>query len=79
MIIIPLTLLGLPEDGFQLLVEVVVYNQRFKAVLDTGASKTVFDKTTMEQHVNQEHIKLIRTPINWLGHQFHGKLYSNYT
>lgn len=44
---IPLEILNLHEDGFHLLVEVVVYGQPFKAVLDTGASKTVFDKTIL--------------------------------
>lgn len=55
---IPLTLLNLEDDGFHLLVEVVIFNQRFNAVLDTGASKTVFDKTIIEQYANQEHILL---------------------
>ena len=55
---IPLTLLNLEDDGFHLLVEVVIFNRRFTAVLDTGASKTVFDKTIIEQYANQEHILL---------------------
>jgi hypothetical protein len=58
MTLIPLTLIHLQDDGFHLLVEVVVFNQRFTAVLDTGASKTVFDKTTIEQYANHEHILL---------------------
>lgn len=45
---IPLELLNLHDDGFHLLVEVVIFGQKFKAVLDTGASKTVFDKTQIE-------------------------------
>jgi len=55
---IPLTLLNLQDDGFHLLVEVVVFNNTFKAVLDTGASKTVFDKRTVEQYADHEHIVL---------------------
>lgn len=58
MTIIPLTLLNLQDDGFHLLVEVVVFNHHFKAVLDTGASKTVFDKKTIEQYADHEHILL---------------------
>ncbi len=50
---VPLELLNLHDDGFHLLVEVVVFGQTFKAVLDTGASKTVFDKTSIEQHINE--------------------------
>lgn len=55
---IPLTILNLEDDGFHLLVEVVIFNQRFNAVLDTGASKTVFDKNIVEQYANREHILL---------------------
>src|SRR5690554_272999 len=58
MTLIPLTLLNLEDDGFHLLVEVVIFNQRFCAVLDTGASKTVFDKTIIEEYANREHIVL---------------------
>jgi predicted aspartyl protease len=49
---VPLELINLHDDGFHLLVEVVVFGQSFNAVLDTGASKTVFDKETMEQYLN---------------------------
>ena len=55
---IPLTLLNLQDDGFHLLVEVIVFNQHFNAVLDTGASKTVFDKTTMERHIDADLLML---------------------
>lgn len=48
---LPLELINLQDDGFHLLVEVVVFGQIFNAVLDTGASKTVFDKTTVENHI----------------------------
>lgn len=49
--IVPLELINLNDDGFHLLVEVVVFGQSFHAVLDTGASKTVFDKGTVEKHI----------------------------
>ena len=49
--IVPLELINLNDDGFHLLVEVVVFGQSFHAVLDTGASKTVFDKRTVEKHM----------------------------
>ncbi|MCW3119561.1 MAG: hypothetical protein JWM28_3643, partial [Chitinophagaceae bacterium] len=50
---IPLEILNLHEDGFHLLVEVVVYGKPFKAVVDTGASKTVFDKTILLEHTSE--------------------------
>lgn len=45
---IPLQLVNLQGDGFHLLVEVVVYGQKFNAVLDTGASNTALDKELIE-------------------------------
>lgn len=48
---VPLELVNLHNDGFHLLVEVVVFGQSFNVVLDTGASKTVFDKTVIEKHM----------------------------
>jgi predicted aspartyl protease len=48
---VPLQLINLQNDGFHLLVEVVVFGQSFNVVLDTGASKTVLDKTTVESHI----------------------------
>lgn len=46
--LLPLKLIDLDGDGFHLLVEVLVYNQNFFAVLDTGASKSAFDKEIIE-------------------------------
>ena len=51
---IPLEILNLNDDGFHLLVEVVVFGQPFKAVLDTGASRTVFDKTILLELIQEE-------------------------
>ncbi|HEY1024674.1 MAG TPA: retropepsin-like aspartic protease [Sphingobacteriaceae bacterium] len=53
-ITVPLELIDLHDDGFHLLVEVVVFGQPFNVVLDTGASRTVFDKSTVEQHITTE-------------------------
>jgi len=52
---IPLHTIDLQDDGYHLLVEVKIGRKRFKVVLDTGASKTVFDQTMLAQalsHVN---------------------------
>ena len=51
-ITVPLTLIKL-DDGFHLLVEIVVFNQNLFAVLDTGASRSVFDKGLMENHLKE--------------------------
>lgn len=47
MVEIPLQIITLEDSGFHLLVEVSVLGRTFPAVLDTGASKTVWDKTVI--------------------------------
>lgn len=49
MIQIPLQIIDLEDDGFHPLVEVVVFGKPFLVVLDTGASKTAFDKAILQQ------------------------------
>jgi hypothetical protein len=50
---VPLILISLQDDGFHLLVEIVVFGEKLFAVLDTGASRSVFDKALMEKHINE--------------------------
>ena len=52
-IYIPLKLINLQDDGFHLLVEIVVFKEKHYAVLDTGASRSVFDKSLIEQHLSE--------------------------
>ncbi len=56
-ITVPLSLINLHDDGFHLLVEVVIFGKKFNAVLDTGASKTVLDKTTIEKYITSEELQ----------------------
>ncbi len=49
MIEIPLQIISVQNNGFHPLVEVVVFGQPFTVVLDTGASRTAFDKNTLQQ------------------------------
>ena len=53
-ITVPLALINLHDDGFHLLVEIVIFGKKFNAVLDTGASKTVLDKSTIEKYISNE-------------------------
>jgi len=46
---IPLQIIDLGGNGFHPLVEVVVFGKPFLVVLDTGASKTAFDKAMLQQ------------------------------
>jgi len=50
---IPLKLINLQDDGFHLLVEIVVFKQKHFTVLDTGASRSVFDKGLIEEHLSE--------------------------
>lgn len=52
-ITVPLILINLQDDGFHLLVEIFVFGETLFAVLDTGASRSVFDQTLMEKHVKE--------------------------
>ncbi|MBB6272865.1 hypothetical protein HDF26_003325 [Pedobacter cryoconitis] len=49
-ITVPLTLINLNDDGFHLLVEIVVFGTKYWAVVDTGASRSVFNKAFIEQN-----------------------------
>lgn len=49
---VPLILIDLQDDGFHLLVEIVVFKQKLLAVVDTGASRSVFDKKFVEAHID---------------------------
>jgi hypothetical protein len=58
---VPLKLINLQDDGFHLLVEIVVFGETHYAVLDTGASRSVFDKALMEKHIPQDDIEVVRS------------------
>jgi hypothetical protein len=44
---VPLRIIDLHGDGFHPLVDVILFGKPFTMVLDTGASKTAFDQTTL--------------------------------
>lgn len=50
-ITVPLTLINLNDDGFHLMVEIVVFSTKCLAVVDTGASRSVFDRAFIERNV----------------------------
>jgi len=52
-ITVPLILINLQDDGFHLLVEIVVFGEKLFAVVDTGASRSVFDKGLMEKYIQE--------------------------
>ena len=54
---IPLKLIDLNGNGFHVLVNVRIFKKPFKLVLDTGASKTAFDKTLLLELVHENELK----------------------
>lgn len=54
-ITVPLILVDLQNNGFHLLVEIVVFGEKHFAVVDTGASRSVFNKALMEKHITDLH------------------------
>lgn len=52
-ITVPLNLINLQDDGFHLLVEIVVFGEQLFAVVDTGASRSVFDQMLMSKHLHE--------------------------
>jgi hypothetical protein len=44
---IPLQIIDLHDDGFHPLLEITLFGKAFIMVLDTGASKTAFDRTAL--------------------------------
>ncbi|WP_312363015.1 aspartyl protease family protein, partial [Sphingobacterium sp.] len=54
---VPFQLLDLQGQGTHILVDVEIYSRSFKMVIDTGASKTVFDKTQLG-HLLEDQLEL---------------------
>lgn len=50
---IPLKLVNLQDDGFHLLAKIKMFNLNHWMVIDTGASRTVFDKTIIQNHLSE--------------------------
>lgn len=51
---LPLQLLNIEGDGFHLSVKIMINGKAANAILDTGASKTVFDKTRLARFLKKE-------------------------
>lgn len=49
-ITIPLNIIDLHDDGFHPLLDIQLYGRKFTVVLDTGASRTAFDKDLLAVH-----------------------------
>lgn len=64
---IPLQLISLEEDGFHMLVRAHWYDKTVLMVLDTGASKTVFDKGVIQNYFPDLTLKPVNQTSAGLG------------
>jgi hypothetical protein len=53
---VPIRLLNIEGDGFHLQVKIRINGKAANAIIDTGASKTVFDKTRIDAFLQQEKV-----------------------
>ncbi|MGZ4053689.1 MAG: retropepsin-like aspartic protease [Bacteroidia bacterium] len=51
---IPLKILDIGGEGFHLMMKILINGKVANVIVDTGASKTVFDKTAIEKFVNHK-------------------------
>ena len=51
---IPLRLISIDKEGFHLMVKIKLNGKVARLVLDTGASKTVFDSTKIKKYVSHQ-------------------------
>lgn len=51
---IPFKILAIDNEGYHLLLKLQINGKVSKVIIDTGASKTVFDKTRIEKLVNHK-------------------------
>lgn len=50
---VPISFISIDETGYHLLVEVTINRKKCRLVLDTGASRTVFDKDEIKRFVKE--------------------------
>lgn len=51
---VPLKLISLDQEGFHLMLKAKINNRVARLILDTGASKTVFDKNKIRKYINHD-------------------------
>lgn len=51
---IPIILLSIEDDGFHLLIEVKINDKKANMLIDTGASRTVFDKNRIHHFIKHK-------------------------
>lgn len=64
---IPFKILNIDNEGFHLLIKVYVNRKVARIIVDTGASKTVFDKTRIEKFVTERNFDVHEKMSSGLG------------
>ncbi len=64
---IKLELLTIETDGCHILVKAKIYNHKLRLVVDTGASKTTFDKGWIEENLPELYLEQLDTASAGLG------------
>jgi hypothetical protein len=65
--IIPFKVLNIDNEGFHLLIKIHINRKVARIIVDTGASKTVFDKTNIEKFVTERYFDFHEKMSSGLG------------
>ena len=65
--VIPFKILNIDNEGFHLLMKLKINGKVANVIVDTGASKTVFDKTRIEKFVKERHFDVHEKMSSSLG------------
>jgi predicted aspartyl protease len=66
-ITIPITILPIDNDGYHLMATITINRKKARVIIDTGASRTVFDKTLIRNFVKTRHKKIVDKLSTGLG------------
>jgi predicted aspartyl protease len=56
--VLPIHIISIDNDGFHLLTQIVLNRKKATVIIDTGASRTVFDKTRIKHFVKTRSTKI---------------------
>lgn len=54
---IPINIVSIDEDGYHLLIEIEINHKKANMLIDTGASRTVFDEEIIREYLKTEDVE----------------------
>ncbi len=54
---IPITIIAIENDGFHLMIKAKINGNKINLLIDTGASRTVFDINRMKEHIDTDNLE----------------------